>query len=175
MAVPLIWLGVGVGSWLVGQHLRQQDMRAKGVVAQFPGERAIAVKAKGGAIVCCGIYGVFDHSGIWLDDGVAELKGNGLIRAVSASRFMQNRSGDTIFIACDSSGKPLIDPLAAQRASAQLFSYRDYHVLNNNCHRFSWQCISGENRRITQFATLNHLMAEHFQQTVYWHPLQYCS
>lgn len=171
MALPLIWLGVGVGSWLLGNHLQQQDLRQKGIVAQFPGEDAFPVEPVDGAIVCCGIYGVFDHSGIWLDDGVVELKGNGLIRSVSASRFIQNRSGDTVFIACDESAKPLVAPSSALRAAQQVFTYRNYHVLNDNCHRFTWQCISGEDKRVTQFSTLNQQMAEHFEQTIYWHPL----
>ena len=72
------------------------------------------VKPIFGAIVYCGIAGVLDHTGIWLDDNtIVELDGNGLIKPISSQRFLAERSGKQIFIACDSLAQPLSCEIAA--------------------------------------------------------------
>jgi hypothetical protein len=80
------------------------------------------VKPEIGAIVCCGVGGILDHTGIWVGDNtIVELDGNGLIKAISVQRFTKKRSGKHNFIACDSTAKPIASELAQQ----QIFQYRN--------------------------------------------------
>ncbi|MDF2177667.1 hypothetical protein P2G88_05330 [Aliiglaciecola sp. CAU 1673] len=164
MALPLLWLGAGV---LAVGALSQ---KRPGHVKHYPGAKLAPVTPKDGAVVCCGIYGLFDHSGIWLDGHILELKGNGLIRAVSSQRFVAERSGKQIYVACDGKGGVLADPQAAERGAAMLFQYRHYHVLNNNCHRFTWYCLTGRNEPLSFFSDLNAKLSRRFRTVLSWHP-----
>ena len=122
-----------------------------------------------GSVVCCGIYGVFQHTGIYVgDDTIIELHGSGLVKGMSLRRFLDQRSGSQIFVAADSKGQALTERSAIDVASALLYSYSDYDVLNNNCHRFTWACISGNDSPVTTFGDLNQLLSRHFDRQVYW-------
>ncbi|WP_298443507.1 hypothetical protein [uncultured Ferrimonas sp.] len=136
----------------------------------WPG--TIPVTPQPGAVVVCFVYGVVEHSGLWLgDDTIAELHGSGLVRGVSAKRFLAGRSGATIFVGCDKQHQPLHKADAVNAAAQQLLSYRDYHLRHNNCHRFVWQCLSGEDARIVNFAELNRQLSQLFRSPIYWDPI----
>lgn len=168
MPAPLLWIGASALALFLGTKY-SNDKRLNESVSCLPGNSDIEIEPINGAIVTCGVYGLFEHTGIWVDDNIIELKGNGLIRGVSANRFLQERSGDCIYIACDKNNIPLIDPEAAKRAVSQLFNYSDYDVIRNNCHRFVWYCISGQAQSITKFSALNNKISEKFNTTIYWH------
>lgn len=191
MALPLLWLGAAALSALAAKELAddrkaQQHKRKysrqpqtldnlsehEPVVAIYPSDlfnTEQVVEPQFGAIVCCGIGGLLDHTGIWIGDNtIVELDGNGLIKAISSERFTKERSGKAIFIACDSSAKPLVDEAAANRAIKQIFQYRDYHILENNCHNFIWQCFSPGDQQITTFRELNAKLARLKNRKVYW-------
>jgi hypothetical protein len=172
MPAPLIWFGVSAIT-LFASVKYSNDKRLDESVGYLPGETDKKVDAVNGAIVTCGVYGLFEHTGIWVDENILELKGNGLIRGVSPNRFLQERSGDSIYIACDDNHIPLIQSETADRAISQLFNYSEYDVIKNNCHKFVWHCISGENIPLTRFSALNQKMAEHFETTIHWHPINY--
>lgn len=140
-------------------------------VRHYPGETLSTVKPQNGGVVCCGIYGVFEHTGIWIDGNIIELRGNGLIRGASPSRFLDDRSGETISIVCDNSFQPLIDPHTVTRTEPRLFEYCEYDVIANNCHRFVWQCVSGQSSAITSFFDLNCALSKHFQSELNWCPI----
>ena len=170
MALPLLLLGAAALSALAVQELsddrkntlqkRKRNNKVQSLdkldqydspVAAYPSdlllgmdsENVIEVEPEVGAIVCCGLGRIFDHTGIYIgDDTIVELAGSGLVKAVSMKRFLAERSGENIFIACDSNAKPLVNDLAAQKASEQVFNYYEYDVINNNCHRFIWQCFT---------------------------------
>ena len=169
MPLPLFWIGAGLTTVMLGHQMHKQSQRQR--VGKFPGEDCTPVAAVNGSIVSCGIYGVFDHTGIWIDDNVVELKGNGLIRGISPQRFLKDRSGDTIYVACGGDLTPLVSPAAAKNAMEQLFHYTDYDVWNNNCHRFCWRCVSGRNDTVSRFSDLNKKLSEYFQQPIHWQPL----
>lgn len=141
-------------------------------VAIYPSDFLVSeqkVNPQVGAIVCCGIGGVLDHTGIWLGDNmIAELSGSGLIKAISSDRFIAERSGKQIFIACDSLKQPLVSLLAAERARDQIFQYREYHMVDNNCHHFIWQCFQPDDHGLTTFKTLNFRLAQFFDRVIYW-------
>ncbi|QYJ80084.1 lecithin retinol acyltransferase family protein [Shewanella acanthi] len=134
-----------------------------------------------GAIVCCYVFGVIEHTGIWLDDDcIVELHGSGLIRAVSVKRFLAGRTGSQIFIACNHRHQPLVaediaktfgvstDESVIERAGRAIYQYRDYDLFDNNCHRFVWFCLTGDEESIKGFMALNQKLAGLFKQGIYW-------
>ncbi|WP_028116858.1 hypothetical protein [Ferrimonas senticii] len=181
MALPLILLAAGAAAALEYRSHRKTQLRQR-YQSQVSGDMALSpsewlpghfqVTPALGSIVVCYVYGVVEHSGLWLgDDCIAELHGSGLVRGISAKRFLTGRSGGTIFVGCDRYHSPLARPEAVERAAQQLFSYRDYHLRDNNCHQFVWQCLTGEQRRIASFKEFNRLLAGHFDSPLYWDPL----
>lgn len=129
-----------------------------------------AIKAVDGAVVCCDIFGILVHTGIWVDGSIIELKGNGLVRAVSPARFLANRSGDEILIACGSDETAQHNQDAACRASDSLFSYRHYDLTDNNCYRFCWYCLTGQERPIGRFSLFERYLQQHLDQPLSWRP-----
>lgn len=191
MPLPLLWIGAAAASALAVKGLAddrkaQQRKRFNSArvqklsdlaehespVATYPTDifdTEQLVLPKVGAIVCCGIGGVLDHTGIWVGDNtIIELDGNGLIKPVSPRRFTDDRSGKGIFIACDSLARPLISESAANMAIAQIYQQRDYHLFDNNCHQFIWQCFQPNAKGITTFKSLSVNIAQLFDKVVYW-------
>lgn len=140
-------------------------------VKHYPGESNVLVAPQNGSVVSCGIYGVFEHTGIWVDGNVIELRGNGLIRGISPSRFLEERSGNTISVLCNPSFSPLVDDSASLRATDRLFEFSEYDVITNNCHKFVWQCVSGQRSPITSFYDLNQAFYQHFDSQLSWCPI----
>lgn len=173
MPAPLIWLGAGLAALYAGDKLSKQHLRNKQMVTHYPGESTNSVVPKDGSIVCCGIYGVFDHTGIWVDGNIIELRGNGLVRSISPDRFLDNRSGNKIFVLCDDNDKPLVSETGLINASNQLYSYSEYDVISNNCHRFVWQCVSNSSQIVTSFFELNKVLSTYFTQSLNWHLCKY--
>lgn len=191
MPLPLVWLGAAAMSALAvkelaedrkKQHVGRKRMpraqtladigRHDSPVAIYPSDMFDTeqiVEPKIGSVVCCGIGGLLDHSGIWIGDNtIIELDGEGLIKPISVKRFTKERSGKGIFVACDSLANPLACEQAAKRAIAQMYQYRDYHLIENNCHQFIWQCFNPNDSRITTFKSLNIKLAGLFNRVVYW-------
>lgn len=173
MAFPLVWLGAAALSLYAGNKINEQHLKNTKVVGGFPGESNFNIQPSNGAIVCCGIYGAFDHTGIYVDGKIIELNGNGLVRAVSPERFIENRSGELISIACDSEYNALTVSSAVDYCLEHLFSYRDYDVFSNNCHRFVAEAVVGRSIEITSFSQLNELLSTYFNKTIYWHRSKY--
>ena len=169
MPAPLIWLGIGLASLYATDTLSKRYQKEKGRVVVYPGESDLEVQPVNGSVVCCGIFSIFDHTGIWCDGNIIELKGNGLIRGISPERFLQGRSGNRIYVACNASHEPMIDVQSMYRAVSRVYEYSPYHLIENNCHRFVWQCLSGRRDKITRFSELNDNMSRHFGEPVHWH------
>jgi len=195
MALPIFILGATLSALAVHeladdrvekQHKRKRNNKVETLanlakhdspIATYPSDlfismansNAISVTPKVGAIVCCGIGRILDHTGIYIGDNtIVELAGSGLVKAVSMQRFLAERSGKHIFIACDSNAQPLISDLAAQKAIEQIFNYYEYDVIKNNCHRFIWQCFARRDNDFTTFKTLNYKLAKYYDRIIYW-------
>ncbi len=189
MAWPLIWLGgVALGALALAEEKSRRDRlnldRRLGKLSPEDKKSGAALTPSAllrtdsttspapGSIVCCHVYGVIEHTGIWLgDDMIAELHGSGLIRAVSPRRFLAGRTGDSIFVAATASHEAMAQEQTAKRAMDNLFTYRDYDLLENNCHRFVWYCMTGEEREIRSFDGFNEKLSLHFGETVFWDQL----
>ncbi|OFI35846.1 hypothetical protein [Alteromonas lipolytica] len=141
-------------------------------VEHYPGESAVRVEPLDGAIVCCGIYGVFEHTGIWVDNHIVELHGSGLVKAVSPQRFLAQRSGEQIYVLCDKNLQPLIADQTHSRAIARIFNYIEYDPWQNNCHRFTFQCVTGYSNRVSSFYDFNLALSRFFACRLFWQPAQ---
>ncbi|GAA5134230.1 hypothetical protein [Thalassotalea piscium] len=191
MPLPLFWLGAASLSALTvkaladDRKLQQQKRRRyasvqtlkhlaryESPIATYPSEMLSTTERtspKVGAIVCCGVGGVLEHTGIWTEDNmIIEFDGNGLIKPISPTRFIKERSGKNIFIACDSNADPLCCETAASRATEQLFTSRPYHLIDNNCHQFIWQCFKPNDTPLSTFKALNLRLAHYFNRKIYW-------
>jgi hypothetical protein len=171
MPLPLVWLGAGVAAVFAGSKMARENQKANGHIKHFPGECHQAVRPVNGSVVCCGIYELFQHTGIWVDGEIIELKGNGLVRAVSPSRFISERSGNRIYVACDEFLNPLTTANAARIASNHVFDYQEYDLISNNCHRFTAQCLLGHEVDVTLFADLNEIISSKFDTKIHWQPI----
>ncbi len=182
MALPIIAavaLGAAVYHETKKSHYKRLEAERfsstkdeKNVVKKSPSDNYasnIHVAPEAGSVVCCEVYGVLDHTGIWIDsDTIVELGNNGLVKAVSVERFLAERSGDNIFVACDHNHKAIVIPNAEQRAINEVFSYRGYDVIHNNCHRFVNYCLTGKERELTRFQSLNDSIFEISGKNIYW-------
>ncbi|ABV87023.1 lecithin retinol acyltransferase family protein [Shewanella pealeana] len=187
MAFPLIWLGAAaVGAAIIAEErdkqkkiaMKRKQGKAKsehlqGQSAELApsiwktGDKMVAPEP--GGIVCCFVFGVIEHTGIWLGDNtLVELHGSGLVRAVSIKRFLAGRTGSRIYQACNHQHQALIGAQVLDRAKQSIFSYRDYDLFDNNCHRFVWYCLSGEEQPLSSFSKLNDKIGNHFSEAVYW-------
>lgn len=186
MALPLI-AAIIVGATAIHQsnksHYRKIESKRKfdtfddtanvdAEVCKMPSDTYSSntfVRPQPGSVVCCEVYNALDHTGIWLDDEtIIELSNSGLVKAVSAQRFLKERSGKHLFVACDRQHRPIIIEGCEQRAVSQLFSYREYDVISNNCHRFVNYCMSGHDAEMTTFSTLNKRLARLSSKNIYW-------
>lgn len=194
MPLPLLWIGgAAMGAlMLADEREKRQQLERNRLLGSVP--RQVSTKQamitapsqwqKGfkqvtpqpGSIVCCYVFGVIEHTGIWLaDDCIVELHGSGLVRAVSVKRFLAGRTGSQIFIACNHQHQPLIANTIVNRAERAIYQYREYDLFDNNCHRFVWSCLYGEERAIKSFNELNQKLAAYFRQGIYWDEMHLAS
>ena len=175
MAIPLIWLGAAAAATYVGIKHSHRISQAPGFVSSYPGDSQVPVTPKNGAILCCEVYNVLDHTGIWVDGGIVELNGNGLVRIISPERFLAERSGEHIYIACDEVDEPLITHNTHERAISNIYRYREYDLLKNNCHRFVWEMVTGKDAsaidNLTRFTDFNQHLSTLHDCPVSWHIL----
>jgi hypothetical protein len=187
MALPLLWLGsAALGAILLADEREKRHQltlnRRRGVAPKTLEECETAalspsawqtgnskMKPQPGSIICCFVYGLIEHTGIWLDEHtLIELHGSGLVRAVSTKRFLAGRTGSKIFVACSHDHQVLVEPAMLAKAEQAIFTYREYDLFDNNCHRFVWSCLSGKEESLPSFNDLNKRLAIHFNQSLYW-------
>lgn len=185
MALPIIAAGFAIGAAVLHEsnkkHYRNLEINRKSSdysnishssVAKRPSDTYDSgrfVSPNPGAVVCCEIYNCVDHTGIWIDqDTIIELSENGLVKAVSYERFLTDRSGANMYVACDNLHQPIIISGAAERAVNHIFTYRDYDVIDNNCHRFVSFCLSGIDTKLTLFSALNDQISLQAKKTIFW-------
>jgi len=171
MPVPLLWLGAACIGLYVSNKANDAYLKRTNIVCKLPGESSKRVVPQNGAIVTCGIYGVFDHTGVWVNGNIYELSGRGLIRSISPDRFLQNRSGTKIYVACNDNFRPLAARDVSQRCIDNLYQLRNYHVIDDNCHRFVLEMLTGarEKTKITSFSELNEAISAFFLTNINWY------
>ena len=117
-----------------------------------------------GSVVSCDIYGAFIHTGIWLNGGIVELAGSGLVRHISPNRFLQGRSGDHIFTLGNDTANVLNSYHAAENAQSRIYEYINYDVMSHNCNRFVATCFDlPHSREIMLFSELTEKLSNFFK------------
>lgn len=169
--LPIYIAGVALSAYAIGHGQKKLD-RLAGVYISPGEDNATTINPADGMIVCCGIYHSLIHTGIWTNDGIVELSGEGLVRLVSPQRFIAQRSGDCIYGLATSTAMPLSDPLLAERALKQVFTYRDYHLIRNNCHRFVAECLQlNQLEDVIMFSDLNSRLSQSYATRLGYFPL----
>jgi len=168
MPAPLIWIGGAMLSAYTANKANTAYLKRKMLVDAMPGESQHISVPVNGSIVTCGIYGVLDHTGIWLNGNIYELSGKGLVRCLSPNRFLGDRSGSKIYVACNLANEPLFDTDASARAKDLLFTILDYHLLKQNCHKFVARLLANYELDITSFSDLNTFLSEFFKSPIRW-------
>ncbi|RYV03197.1 hypothetical protein SOPP22_05475 [Shewanella sp. OPT22] len=129
-----------------------------------------SVSPQAGSFVACHVFGVIKHVGIWVDNAIVELQGTGLIRVVSPERFLKDRSGTTIYISCIQN-RSILNKALAQKALDQVFQFRNYDLLKNNCYRFCFSSLTGHEEFIETFSEFNQMISNHYGEKVEWKPI----
>jgi len=185
MALPLVVAGIALGAAVLHEstkkHYKNLEINRKNSnpsdlddnrVMKAPSDqysRGHYIEPLPGSIVCCEVFNFLDHTGVWIDrETIIELSNNGLVKAVSAQRFLDERSGDNIFVACDHRHKPIVIDGCADRAISQIYSYREYDLIENNCHRFVNYCLTGNDVKISRFSSLNDQLLNVVEHNIYW-------
>jgi hypothetical protein len=168
MPAPLIWLGAACVGLYASNKANTAYLKHKYIIDAMPGETNHMVKPINGSIVTCGIYGVLDHTGIWIDGNIYELSGQGLIRCLSPDRFLGDRTGSTIYVACDTFNKALASQHVCDIAQSKLYTLLDYHLLEQNCHKFVADLYAGYEVNVTSFSDLNTFLSQHFSTPIRW-------
>lgn len=121
---------------------------------------------KRGSILHCSLYGV-EHTGIYLENNrIVDLSGDGSIRLKKPEEFIAGTSALAIYVACTDT-TPLYRSIIADRAEKMIGSRKDYHLLMDNCHRFTGYCVTGEDkeRLVNTFSELQMKITSEFNIT----------
>ena len=181
MPLPIL-LGVSAAAVLANSFYRseieKQDkqrklgLKARTAVGRYPCDHLpseFQITPGIGSIVCCGVYNGFIHTGLVIDDDlVLELHGSGLSRAISFKRFLQDRSGQHIFVATDTLANPIIFDFDQEHVARQVFAYHDYHVSKRNCYSHSWYCLTGKMTPFASFELFNKALSSLVGHSIYW-------
>lgn len=155
LALAGLVAGVAINSKLL-EHNRRRVTSRRYITPKF------------GSIVCCEIYQELEHTGIWIaDDVIIEFSNNGLVKAMSAERFLKGRSGGTIFVATKPNGDPFALQDCGNSALNCVYSFCEYDLFRNNCHSFVARCI-GAHDTITTFTELHRLIETKSNSVISW-------
>ena len=135
---------------------------------------SVFVQLQRGNILSCKLP-IFEHTGIYVGDGqVVELHGSGYIRKVPLNMFV--RRSNQIFVACDPTHTPLGNEDVALNAEAHIGKYWGYHLINNNCHRFTSGCLKGKFHNTDNvFRKLEESLRKFYniQSRIMWQPVKW--
>ncbi|CNF78921.1 lecithin retinol acyltransferase family protein [Yersinia enterocolitica] len=104
--------------------------------------------AIGGMVWCELAGGTTTHSGIYVGhQRIVHLSGSGDVLLSNRYDFLNRLEGynTALSLYTDCHGThPVGNTNAAKRALSQVGIHRRYHLLNNNCHRFTAECVTGK-------------------------------
>ena len=104
---------------------------------------------KTGSVVYCNLDIGAEHSGIYIGKGkIVHLNGDGNIEKVDAETFVSRLGGFnpavTIYCPQNKNGEIMGFADAAKRARIEIGHTRDYNLAWNNCHTFTYYCLTGD-------------------------------
>lgn len=105
-----------------------------------------------GSVVLCTLLEHAKHSGIYVGGGkIVHFDGSGVVEKVTPEVFVRRlkifnkvsvNTAVDIYVPASGDGADR-NPEAVERAEAAV-GPRTYHVLRNNCHRFTYYCLTGD-------------------------------
>lgn len=105
----------------------------------------VFVKPVPGSVVYCDLgFGFIEHSGIYIGNGrIVALERDGRIVSRTPEGFTKGTTAFCIYVSC--SGNHAVGSReAAERARDKIGCRRNYNVATDNCHHFSYGCLTGD-------------------------------
>ncbi len=132
----------------------------------------VSEPAIGSIVYCDLVFGISEeiqHSGVYVGKGhIVGLNRDGYIRSENYSHFTSGGLGWSIYVSCDKYGNPVGSKETALRAENKIDTFTNYHALNNNCHKFSSGCLTGDfNNEYNMLSHVKHL-AEIEMNAIEW-------
>jgi len=102
---------------------------------------------EGSVLYCELVFDMASHTGIYVgDEMIVHLDGSGNIEMVTPKEFLNRLDGFnsamSIYVSCKGD-EPVGSKKIAQRAKEMAGKNLDYHLVLNNCHKFTAGCITG--------------------------------
>ena len=156
------------GRRITGRDLRQLTPLPEGSGSWLPEVTApdgsdqcdtVFVEPVPGSVVYCDLaVGFIEHSGIYIGNGrIVALERDGRIVERTPEGFMKGTPAFCIYVSC--SGDHAVGSReAAERAREKIGSRRNYSFATDNCHHFSYGCLTGDFE--SQVVMLRQLKAE---------------
>ena len=134
-------------------------------------------KPKVGSILYWNLALAFEHTGIYVGwNKVVHLNGDGIIEKVSYAEFIGRLDGmnPTIAICCpvDRDNNPIGDKEVAKRARSLVGKYRDYNLITDNCHKFTYYCLTGTTLPIVMFNNIESELEDRYDFCG-WEPIDW--
>lgn len=108
----------------------------------------VSLKNIEGAIVFCELGINLQHTGIYIGNNkIIELNGDGYIKKVSIREFLNSselRTGNILYTFTDCEKNIIQNSNAIKRAKSRLGEKLEYNIAIENCHKFTYGCITGE-------------------------------
>ena len=125
--------GSDLASMLFGVDLNKDAKPETGFVEPVPG-----------SVVYCDLaFHAAEHSGIYIGNGqIVALERDGSIVARAPTEFIKGTPALSIYGSC-CGNRAVGSEEAAERARSKIGTRRNYNVMYDNCHHFSFGCLSG--------------------------------
>ncbi len=127
----------------------------------------------GTPIFCDLLLGAAEHTGICVGDSIVHLDGDGKVIRTSPDEFLARLSGMNpavdIFYPATGPCQPIACPQAARRALKQAGSPHHYHLLFDNCHGFTIECLTGKKLPGTVSLRTVEMAISYISDTHQWH------
>lgn len=120
-----------------------------------------------GSVLYCNLALAFEHTGIYVGNGrVVHLNGEGVVEDISLKEFTERLDGsnltNSIFCATDSNGHSIGSVKVAERAMRMVGVRRGYNFAHNNCHCFTFYCLTGMEIGIGSFTVVQEMLRKQF-------------
>ena len=120
-----------------------------------------------GSVLYCNLAFAFEHTGIYVgDEMVVHLNGDGIVEKVTLQDFTARLEGNnpsrSIFCATDINGKSIGSKVVADKALDMIGSYRKYNLVLDNCHCFTYYCLTGRKTNIGSFNMIQEVLKQRF-------------
>lgn len=135
------------------------------------------MKPKVGSVLHYTLVHTAEHTGNYVGyNKVVHLNGDVLIEKVGYAEFISRLDGmnPTLAICCpvDRNNNPIGDRKVAERARSIVGQYRDYNLIFDNCHKFTYYCLTGKTLPVVMFHTVESALKDRYDFRG-WEPIDW--